>query len=1262
MDCDVKSYNCECCSFYFQTKEELKEHEIIVKSCIHCKKHFSEKSVCSAHEERCEKSNSNNLRCDVCFHRYDSRFSMNHQKMRIHQNAIMKKISKNVFLAETALKNNLKIYKIINEKETATIEEFLKKYYDVILDVLKLELAQLNMIKFRMSLIGKYYKPNDDSEDIKYITSKYSILTKTDDFEERTYEHFDKIVNESKEFQGSQSGWSLQTVLFLTIELFKFSPFKKGGTYIPLPLRLRAKPILNVHNKDSFCILYCIIAKMFPIIGKRKRIFTIHYKKKLNMFNLKGFIFPLAYSDIKKFIVANKHLELSINLYGYEKGEFYIILLSDEEKKNHLDLLLLESENKFHYCLIEDFDTTFHSEVSKNKKPIFFCKTCLAHYSNTKNLKTHKEIGCGNTVVNFNKKEIKFEKFETCYKMKFIAYGDLECLLKSISSTQPNPSTSYTLPYQYHQCFAGAYLWTSYTNDKYLEKIRIFEGEDTIFKFIESLEADVLYLFKTYFSKKYPITKISNEVKNFLLKKQNNKCKICGKELIGKIDLDHDHSLRPDKLYPGADPNEPFCGNARGYVHGLCNRICKEKYIFPIYFHNALSYDIHILVLALSKLGRELFIIPRTSEKYTMLSWKIFIDKYLSLTIRVVDSYQFLNSSLASLVDSIHKFPIYEKYLKETHKNYKFDSRIYKKQLMCYEKFTSFEILSETEFPPITDFFNTLTLEKATEEDYQYSLNLYKALNMHNLLDFVIFYLCSDVYLLTEVFTQFRDLVYLHYKVDPAHYFSLAGFSFNCALSYTDKTLELLPNVDFVNYVEKSIRGGICQGNFHLIEANSRHLKNGVDSSKGEEQQIIFLDTVSLYPYCMSNFPLPEGGYRWANKEELNQIQFNLSKMSNDPDLGYLVMVDLRYPPSIHQGHRFFPLCPEHKLIKNSKYTKLVSTLYDKKSYICHIKLLELVCQLGLEIINVKRAMVFRHSLWLKKYIDLNTSLRADASLPKFYVNIFKSLSNVLYGKFQQKKFKYRDIHLITGNDLDENAIFKKFHKRTSSPRLRNILIFNDNLVGVELAKKSIEFDSPSVISSVILDLSKYYMYYLYYIQLTPIMKEPSLIYIDTDSLCILIKDDMMHIYKQFPNLFDTSMFKENNKYNVQPKNAKVSGLLKDEFGDRIISKFVYLSSKLYCVLLDDEDESKAIKKAKGITKSVIKTITFKDYYAALYEKEGRMIEQNRIISKKHEIFTVKQNRIGLKLFCDKRYFDENNSSLPYGHYSILHLDPPFVI
>lgn len=1261
MKIDEQSFTCECCSFDFQTEQEIKSHQLVIKTCIHCEKCFLNKSDCFVHEDICKKSSGKKSRCNVCFYGYERQYFVNHQKSRHHQNALMRKISKNVFLAETSLKNNLKIYKITNEKEGITFEDFMNENYENVINLLKYELIQLNCLKFRMSLVGNYYKPNDFSEDVKYFNSNYSVLTKTSDIKDLIYDQYHSIINDSKEFQGSQSGWSLQDVLFLTIELFKFSPFK-GGSFIPLPQKLRRKGILNIKNKDSFCFLYCIISKIYPVEGKRKRVFSRHYKKKIEIFNTQGFSFPMEFKNIKKFILANSHLELSINLYGYEDNEFYIISSCEEEKKNHVDLLFLESGNKFHYCVIEDFSKAFQSEVTKNHLKIFFCKTCLSYFSRLEDLSNHREIGCGKTQIKFNKKEIKFERFDAHYKVKFLAFADFECLIKKIDSCQPHPSMSYTLPYQYHQCFAAGYYWSSYIPDKNLEGIRLFEGEDAIFQFIDKLESDVLYLFKTYFLINHPITKISNEVKDYLLKKQNNKCKICGKELDKKMDLDHDHSIAQNQLSPDADPSEPFYGNVRGYTHPVCNRMCKEKYIFPIFFHNAMSYDIHILVLALSKLGRRIDIIPKTSEKYSSISWKIRIDRYINLTIRVVDSFQFLSSSLSSLMNSLHSFPYFEKFLKDSYSNYNFDSNIFKKQLMCYEKFSSYEALYETDFPPINEFFSSLTLELPSEEDYLYALNLYKALNMKNLLDYVMFYLKIDIICLIEVFMQFRNLVYHHYKIDPSHFFGLPGFTFNCALSYTNKTLELLPDVDYVNFVEKSIRGGICQGNYQFLESNSRLLKNGVDPLKGEERQIVFLDTVSLYSYVMSYFPLPEGGYRWGTKEELNELQFNITKMANDENYGYLVMSDIKCPPSIHDRIKSFPLLPEHKVMKNSKYSKLVSTLFDKKDYVCNAKLLSLACQLGFEITKVKKAIVFRHSYWLKPYIDLNTALRANSSLPKFYINIFKSLSNVLYGKFQQRKFNYRNFYLLTGENLKENSTIKKFHKKVSNPRLKNVVIFNENLVGIELGRKSIEFDAPSIISSTILDCSKYHMYYLYYFQLTPLIKDIELNYIDTDSLALLIRDEMMHIYKENSHLFDTSMFNANNKYGVKPQNAKVSGLLKDEFGERIISKFIYLSSKLYTVLVDGEDESKAIKKAKGITKSVIKRLTFKDYFKSLTEKQGQMIEQQRIISKKHEIFTVKQNRLGLKLYCDKRHFFDDYSSLPYGHYSILHIDPPFEI
>ena len=52
---------------------------------------------------------------------------------------------------------------------------------------------------------------------------------------------------------------------------------------------------------------------------------------------------------------------------------------------------------------------------------------------------------------------------------------------------------------------------------------------------------------------------------------------------------------------------------------------------------------------------------------------------------------------------------------------------------------------------------------------------------------------------------------------------------------------------------------------------------------------------------------------------------------------------------------------------------------------------------------------------------------------------------------------------------------------------------------------------------------------------------------------------------------------------NQKGKNQKVIGLMKDELGGRIITKFVGLRVKTYSYLIDDSSEDK--KKAKGTKK-----------------------------------------------------------------------------
>ena len=96
----------------------------------------------------------------------------------------------------------------------------------------------------------------------------------------------------------------------------------------------------------------------------------------------------------------------------------------------------------------------------------------------------------------------------------------------------------------------------------------------------------------------------------------------------------------------------------------------------------------------------------------------------------------------------------------------------------------------------------------------------------------------------------------------------------------------------------------------------------------------------------------------------------------------------------------------------------------------------------------------------------------------------------------------------------------------------------------------------------------------------------------DTDSFIVYAwKQD---IYKDttedVETRFDTSNYELECNSTGRPspkgKNKKVIGLLKDEFGGKIMTEFIGVSSKTYSYLIDDGSED---EKAKDTKKCVIK-------------------------------------------------------------------------
>jgi hypothetical protein len=159
--------------------------------------------------------------------------------------------------------------------------------------------------------------------------------------------------------------------------------------------------------------------------------------------------------------------------------------------------------------------------------------------------------------------------------------------------------------------------------------------------------------------------------------------------------------------------------------------------------------------------------------------------------------------------------------------------------------------------------------------------------------------------------------------------------------------------------------------------------------------------------------------------------------------------------------------------------------------------------------------------------------------------------------------------------------------------------------------------------------------------------------YTDTDSLIYHIEcDDVYETIKSNIDKFDTSDYPVDNAYGIQLKNKKVPGLMKDENNGAIMTEFVGLRAKMYALRVDGKTDT---KKAKGVKSNVVaRTITFDDYTRCLQDKIEMTRQQFCIRSKLHEVHTIREMKIALSPYDDKRYIiPDSTNTLPWGHYQI---------
>ncbi|KAJ8937652.1 hypothetical protein NQ318_002166, partial [Aromia moschata] len=277
-----------------------------------------------------------------------------------------------------------------------------------------------------------------------------------------------------------------------------------------------------------------------------------------------------------------------------------------------------------------------------------------------------------------------------------------------------------------------------------------------------------------------------------------------------------------------------------------------------------------------------------------------------------------------------------------------------RKGIFCYDYIDGLDKLNDTQLPDIQHFYNKLNDTNIKETDYEHAKLVWEKFNIETLGEYSDLYMKVDIMLLTCIFETFH----------PAHYYTIPGYTWDCMLKYTKCKLETIQDVDILMFFERGIRGGVSQCCNRFSEANNKYMKEY--NSNKPSTYILYSDVNNLYGWSMSQY-LPYGGFKW--------VDCNI-----DVTLMTLSLVDLEYPESLHDLHKDLPFCPEHRNPPNSKFSKLMTTCYDKKNYIIHYRNLKQAIHHGLKVTRIHKVLPFKQSQWLKPYIDLNTSLRAQAT------------------------------------------------------------------------------------------------------------------------------------------------------------------------------------------------------------------------------------------------------------------------------------------
>ncbi|GFY57221.1 c2H2-type domain-containing protein [Trichonephila inaurata madagascariensis] len=469
--------------------------------------------------------------------------------------------------SECAFQKAYKTFDLPNNDNSLGIKEFLLLRKEETIFIFHNELKTYKALKVSKWVHCIYSKETDAGKMIKnaeFKTPNNEVLQETN--LTRLYNNMsEKIVKESEDFEGKDSGWTLDEILRLEVRTNRYSPFRGSSSFIELTKQIaETKAIINVINKkDSQCFMWSILAALYHNTSNPNK--TSSYVPHINKLNFDGISFPTPLNEVKNFSKMN---DIGINIYSFEEDlKIFPLLISDIVCEKHIDLFYVKTGEFGHYCFIKSLSRLVSKQLSKHQYKTFICKRCLSAFRTEYKFFQLNEMCIHKSPARVlmpseTSKFLKFKNFQHCLKIPFVVYADFECVTRKTDTFCPNPNFSFTNIYEKHVPIGFCYF-ISYQGGHYKDPV-VYRGIDAPKIFIEKLEKDAIEIDNIY-KKPKPLLPLTESEKQLYDNAKN--CYVCDQTFHENNIKVRDHNHVTQKF------NGPCCNS--------CNLAMKTPKFLP---------------------------------------------------------------------------------------------------------------------------------------------------------------------------------------------------------------------------------------------------------------------------------------------------------------------------------------------------------------------------------------------------------------------------------------------------------------------------------------------------------------------------------------------------------------------------------------------------------------------------------------------------------------------------------------------------------